>query len=148
MKPPVYFSENMKISDALRELQKAKQHMAVVIDEYCGTEGICTLEDIIEELVGEIYDESDDEDTSFIRLGENRYRIAASLSVMDFLDRLGLPENTIETERTSMGGWIMELLERIPEPNEFIRSGCFDMTVNMADEQKIDSIIVKVKPGA
>ncbi|MBR1764909.1 MAG: HlyC/CorC family transporter [Ruminococcus sp.] len=146
MKPPVFFTENRRISDALRELQRAKQHMAVVVDEYGGTEGICTLEDIIEELVGEIYDESDDEDTSFVRLGENRYRVAANLSVMDLLDRLELPEGTIKTERTTVGGWIMELLERLPEPNEFIHSGRFDMTVRMADEQRIDSVIIKVKP--
>ena len=148
MKPPVFVTEKKRISDALRELQRAKQHMAVVIDEYGGTEGICTLEDIIEELVGEIYDESDDEDTSFIRLAENRYKVAANLSVSDLLDRLELPEDTISTERTTVGGWIMELLERIPEPNEFVRSGRFDMTVRMADEQRIDSVILKLNPEA
>ena len=145
MKKPVLFSEGKKISEALRELQKAKMHMAVVVDEYGGTEGICTLEDIIEELVGEIYDESDDEDTSFIKLGENRYRVSASLSVSDFLDRADLPEDAIETDMTSMGGYVMELLERIPEQNEFVRSGRFDMTVQMEDEQKIGSLIIKVK---
>ncbi|MBQ7186287.1 MAG: HlyC/CorC family transporter [Ruminococcus sp.] len=145
MKQPVLFPEGMKISEALRQLQKAKMHMGVVVDEYGGTEGICTLEDIIEELVGEIYDESDDEDTSFIRLGENRYRVSASLSVGDFLDRAGLPEDAIETEMTSVGGYVMELLGRIPEQNEFVRSGMFDMTVQMEDEQKIGSLIIKVR---
>ncbi|MBR6044183.1 MAG: HlyC/CorC family transporter [Ruminococcus sp.] len=146
MKTPIYISENKRISEALREMQKAKLHMAVIVDEYGGTEGICTLEDIIEELVGEIYDESDDEDTSFIRLGEGRYKVSAGLSVGDFLDRLDLPEDTIETEMTSMGGYVMELLERIPEQNEFVRTDRFDMTVQMADEQKIDSLIVRVRP--
>ncbi|MBR4554010.1 MAG: HlyC/CorC family transporter [Ruminococcus sp.] len=145
MKPPVFLSESKRISEALRELQKAKMHMSVVVDEYGGTEGICTLEDIIEELVGEIYDESDDEDTSFIKLGKNRYKVSASLSVSDFLDRLGLPEDTVKTDMTSVGGYVMELLERLPEHNEFVRSEHFDMTVQMADEHKIDSLIVKVK---
>ena len=98
--------------------------------------GICTLEDIIEELVGEIYDESDEEDTSFVKLGENRYQVSAELSVSDFLDRLDLPEDTIETERTSMGGWIMDIIDRVPEQNEFISYGIFNMTVIMEDEQK------------
>lgn len=145
MKQPVLFPEGKKISEALRELQKAKMHMGVVVDEYGGTEGICTLEDIIEELVGEIYDESDDEDTSFVKLGENRFRVSASLSVGDFLDRAGLPEDTVETDMTSVGGWVMELLGRIPEQNEFVRSGMFDMTVQMEDEQKIGSLIIKVR---
>ena len=77
MKEPIYFSEGKRLSEALREMQRAKLHLAVVVDEYGGTEGICTLEDIIEELVGEIYDESDDEDTSFLRLGENRYKVSS-----------------------------------------------------------------------
>lgn len=144
MNTPVYVSENKRISEGLREMQKAKVHMAVVVDQYGGTEGICTLEDIIEELVGEIYDESDEEDDSFIKLGENRYQISAELSVSDFLDRLDMPEDTIQTERTSMGGWIMDLLDRIPEQNEFISYGRFNMTVIMEDEQKIDSIKVRI----
>ena len=145
MKQPVYLSESKRISEALRELQRAKMHMAVVVDEYGCTEGICTLEDIIEELVGEIYDESDDEDTSFIKLGENRCRVSASLSVGDFLDRLGLDEDTIKTDMTSMGGYVMELLGRIPEQNEFVRAGRFDITVQMADEHTIGSLIIRVR---
>lgn len=145
MKEPIYLAESKRISEALREMQKAKLHMAVVVDEYGGTEGICTLEDIIEELVGEIYDESDDEDTSFLKLGENRYKVSAGLPVADFLDRLDLPEDTIKTDKTSMGGFVMELLERIPEQNEFVKYGPFDITVAMADEQRIDSLTVRVR---
>lgn len=141
---PVYISENKRISEALREMQKAKVHMAVVVDQYGGTEGICTMEDIIEELVGEIYDESDDEDTSFVRISEKRFEVSPELSVNDFLEKLNLPENTIETERTSMGGWIMDMLDRIPEQNEFISYGPFNMTVIMEDEQKIQKIKIRL----
>lgn len=141
---PIYISENKHISEALKEMQKAKVHMAVVIDQYGGTEGICTLEDIIEELVGEIYDESDEEDTSFIRISDKRFEISPDLSVNDFLERLGLPEDTIDTERTSMGGWIMDMLDRIPEQNEFVSYGPFNMTISMEDEQKIDKIKVRI----
>ncbi len=143
---PVYISENKRISEGLREMQKAKVHMAVVVDDYGGTEGICTLEDIIEELVGDIYDESDEEDTSFVRLGENRYQVSPELSVSDFLDKLGLPENTIETNCTSIGGWIMELLDRIPEQNEFVTAGIFNMTVVMEDEQHMQSVKIRLAP--
>ncbi|MGN0601130.1 MAG: hemolysin family protein [Oscillospiraceae bacterium] len=142
---PVYISENKRISEALKEMQKAKVHMAVVVDQYGGTEGICTLEDIIEELVGEIYDESDEEDTSFVRISDKRFEVSPDLSVSDFLERLNLPEKTIETERTSMGGWIMDMLDRIPEQNEFLSYGPFNMTVIMEDEQKIEKIKVRIK---
>lgn len=137
MKKPVYISETMRISEALKKMQKAKIHMAVVIDQYGGTEGIATLEDIIEELVGEIYDESDGDDTSFVRLADNCVEISPELSVTDFLERMGLDPDTIQTDMNSMGGWIMDMLDRIPHNDESILCPPFDITVKMQDEQKI-----------
>ncbi len=140
MSEPIYMTESRKISEALRLMQRKKTHMAVIVDQYGGTEGICTLEDIIEELVGEIYDESDEEDTSFIRLSDKSCDVSAELSVMDLIDRFGLDEKAIETERHSVGGWIMELIDRMPEQGEHIVEPPFDMVVSMQDEQKIDRI--------
>ena len=145
MKQPIYISENKRISEALKDMQKSKVHMAVVVDQYGGTEGICSMEDIIEELVGEIYDESDEEDTSFVRISEKRFEVSPDLSVSDFLERLNFSEDTIKTERTSLGGWIMDILDRIPEQNEFISYGPFNLTVVMEDEQKIEKIKVRIK---
>ena len=144
MNKPLYITENRKISEILKQMQRKKVHMAVVLDQYGGTEGICTLEDIIEELVGEIYDESDEEDTSLVKISDGVYEASAELSVSDFLDRTGLPEDTIETERTSLGGWIMDMLDRLPEQNEVISCPPFEMTVKMEDEQKIDRIRFKI----
>ena len=144
MKKPVYISETIRISDALKRMQKAKVHMAVVVDQYGGTEGICTLEDIIEELVGEIYDESDGDDTSFVRLSDTTVDISPDLSVTDFLERMELDEDTIQTDMNSMGGWIMDMLDRIPENDECILCPPFEMTVKMEDEQKIDRILIKL----
>ena len=144
MGEPIYISENMKISETLKLMQKKKMHMAVVLDQHGGTEGICTLEDIIEELVGEIYDESDEEDTSFIRLSEDTCEVSAELSVSDFLERLEMDENAIETERQSVGGWIMELLDRIPEEGERVFSPPFEMEIHMQDEQKIGRVKIKL----
>lgn len=143
MNDPLYITENKHISEILRIMQREKIHMAVVVDQYGGTEGICTLEDIIEELVGEIYDESDEEDTSFINTAENSYDISADLSVSDFLEKLDLPEDTIDTERNSMGGWVMDLLDRIPEQYETLEFPPFKMKIIMADEQKIDRIKIR-----
>lgn len=140
MNAPIYISETQHISEILRTMQKEKVHMAIVLDQYGGTEGICTLEDIIEELVGEIYDESDEEDTSLIRISENCFDVSADISVADLLDRLGLEEDYIKTERTSLGGWIMDLLNRIPENNEKLDYKDIHITVVMEDEQKIGRI--------
>ena len=94
--------------------------------------------------MGEIYDESDEEDTSLVKISDGVYEASAELSVSDFLDRIGLPEDTIETERTSLGGWIMDMLDRLPEQNEVISCPPFEMTVKMEDEQKIDRIRFKI----
>lgn len=137
---PIYITESKKISETLKLMQREKVHMAVVLDQYGGTAGICTLEDIIEELVGEIYDESDEEDTSFVRLSDSSCEVSAELSVSDFLERFGLEENAIDTERQSVGGWIMELLDRIPEEGERVFSPPFEMEISMQDEQKIGRV--------
>lgn len=141
---PLYITESKKISETLGLMQKGKMHMAVVVDQYGGTEGICTLEDIIEELVGEIYDESDEEDTSFIRRSKDECDISGELSVTDFLERFDMDERTIDTETHSMGGWVMELLDRIPEPGERVFSPPFEMEIKMLDDQKIDRIRIKL----
>ena len=144
MKKPVYISETMHISEALKKMQKAKVHMAVVIDQYGGTEGIATLEDIIEELVGEIYDESDGDDTSFVRRADGTVEISPELSVSDFLERMELDEDTIQTDMNSMGGWVMDMLDRIPENGECILCPPFEITVRMEDEQRIERMTIKL----
>lgn len=148
MGEPIYITESKKISETLKLMQREKVHMAVVLDQYGGTAGICTLEDIIEELVGEIYDESDEEDTSFVRLSDKSCEVSAELSVSDFLERFGLEENSIDTERHSVGGWIMELLDRIPEEGERIFSPPFEMEIAMQDEQKIGRVKITLTEGS
>lgn len=144
MNEPIYITENNKISQTLKIMQREKSHMAVVIDQYGGTEGICTIEDILEELVGEIYDESDEEDTSLLRISKDTFDVSAELSVSDFLQRLHLPQKAINTEMNSMGGWIMQLLDRIPQQGEKVIFPPFDMTVKMQDEQKIQRIKIRL----
>ncbi len=143
MTMPVYISENKRISEVMKLMQKKKVHMAVVIDQYGGTAGICTLEDIIEELVGEIYDEHDEEDDSFTVISNNKWRVSGELSVPDFLEKAQLDEELIETDANSVGGWIVDLLERFPENGERIEAGCFVVSVKMEDPQRIDSLVIE-----
>lgn len=145
---PLYIFEMTPISELMQQMQKAKTHMAVVVDQYGGTQGIVTMEDIIEELVGEIYDETDEEDTSFVVTGENEYEVSADLSIRDFLDNIELDADAIETDCNSIGGLLMENLDHIPEVGEEVDIGRFHFKVLSVDEQRIQKVLVTVSPEA
>jgi CBS domain containing-hemolysin-like protein len=145
IKEPMFIPESKRISEVMKLMQKKKVHMAIVVDQYGGTEGICTLEDIIEELVGDIYDESDEEDSSFVRLSENRWLVSAELSVSDFLEKAELDERLIKADSNSLGGWVAEILDRFPENGEHIYAPPFSITVKMEDAQRIDRLNIEIK---
>lgn len=136
----IFISEMRPISEVLKEMQKNKVHMAIVKDQYGGTSGIVTLEDIIEELVGEIYDEADEVIPAIVKVSDNVYDISAELSASDMLEELDLPENLIESEANSVGGWVIELFGHIPEKGETVKSGIFTINVTEANEQSISKI--------
>ncbi len=140
----MYISDLKLISETLHDMQKNKMHFAVVVDQHGGTKGIVTLEDILEELVGEIYDEADEADMSFVPVGENKYEVLADLNVHDMLEKLELTEDVIEIEGVSVGGWVCELLGKIPDVNETAEQGIFKITVLSADEQRVKKILLEV----
>ncbi len=145
MQKPFYIFGLTSISDIMKEMQKTKNHMAIVVDQYGGTQGIVTMEDIIEELVGEIYDETDEEDTSFIALDEDKeFEVSADLSIRDFLEKAELDDEEIETDCTSIGGLVMENLDHIPESGEVVECGRFTFKVTSVDEQKIERVHITV----
>ncbi len=142
----IHISDTKLISEALKEMQKNKMHMAVVLDQYGGTKGIVTIEDIIEELVGEIYDEDDEVISNFVKLSENKYEIAGDLDISDMLENLGLDEEYIESSSNSVGGLVTEISGHIAKVGEIAEYGCIKMTVISADEQKINKIHLEVIP--
>lgn len=143
---PLYIFGLTPISDIMKQLQRAKSHLAVVVDQYGGTQGIVTMEDIIEELVGEIYDETDEEDTSFVKLAEDEYEVSADFKIRDFLDNIELDSDEIETDCDSVGGLVMENLDRIPEPGEEVDCGRLHFCVLSVDEQRIQRVRISVMP--
>ena len=140
----LYVSEMKLISEVLYEMQRTKMHMAIVKDQYGGTSGIVTMEDIIEELVGEIYDENDEVVMPIVPIGENMYEVMADLSITDMLEKLDLPDNIIESESNTVGGWVMELFGCIPEQNDTVTSGIFTVTVIEANEHSVSKIGLKI----
>ena len=146
MQEIIHISDLKLISEALKEMQKSKMHMAVVMDQYGGTKGIITLEDIIEELVGEIYDENDEIIAHFVKTGDNEYEVSGELSISDMLENLDMPEDKIECSGNSVGGWIMELLGHVAVENETVQSDIFKMTVLSMEDQKILKIRLEIVP--
>ena len=139
-------SDTKLISEAMRSMQRSKVHLAIVTDQYGGTKGMITLEDIIEELVGEIYDEDDEIITNIVKLGENRYECAGDTNISDLLETLGLDEDMIMTEYTTVGGWITDLLEHIPEAGESTVSGGFRLTAAEVSEQNVEKVLIELLP--
>lgn len=138
-------SVNNKISSALRIMQKSKTHMAIVVDEYGGTAGIVTLEDIIEELVGEIYDEHDEEEVWIRQTGDDSYLVSGKAPLLEVFEKLGL-ETREEFESSTFGGWITEQLERIPVIGETFDFENLSITVTRATPKRVDEAQIIVAP--
>ena len=130
----------------MKYMQRSKVHLAAVTDQYGGTKGIITLEDIIEELVGEIYDEDDEIIPSIVRIGENSFEVEGDLSISDLLERLELDDDMIHTDYTSVGGWVTDVMEHIPEEGETAQTGVFRLTASKVSEQTIEKVRIEILP--
>ena len=139
MTKPLFIQQTESINDLLKILQKKKSHMAVVIDEYGGTLGIVTMEDILEELVGEIWDEHDEVVENFRQIGEDAYLVDGSVNFDDFCEFLDIED---ETESISVGGWVTEKLEKIPEKGDKFVYGDLKIMVIKTDKHRVTQIKV------
>ena len=139
-----YTTGSTKISDLLRLLQLRKTHMAVVVDEYGGTMGIVTMEDILEELVGEIWDEHDEVIEEFKPQGDGSYLISCSANLDDLFDRFSLL--AVDIDSATISGWVMEQLGRVPVEGDHFVYETLDVTVTRVEHQRILEIRVFVLP--
>ncbi|MGH2689513.1 MAG: hemolysin family protein, partial [Actinomycetota bacterium] len=140
---PPYFIPQTKQADALlREFQARKLQMAIVVDEYGGTAGLVTMEDILEEVVGEIRDEFDAEERMAQRVDDQTWRVAAKMAIGDFNQLTGL---TISDEAVdTVGGWVLDLFGRVPHRGESIETGGVRITVEKVHRTRILEVLVRL----
>jgi magnesium and cobalt transporter len=140
LRNPYYVPETRKISDLLRDLKRDKTHMAIVTDEYGGTAGIITVEDIIEEIVGEIMDEHDSDDLMLEVLNDKSILVDARLEIEKLEEHLDVTFPKGEFE--SVGGFIIHLLGKIPDVKEKVSFEDLEITVQKADQRKINKVLI------
>ncbi len=142
---PVFITRNSKVSDLLKLFQKTKSHMAVIADEFGGTVGIVTMEDVLEELVGEIYDEHDEVVQEITPLGENRYRILCASDIDKMLELFDMEEDE-ESTATSVGGWVLEQCSQIPSEGDTFTADGLHVLVTKTDMRRVLEIEVERLP--
>lgn len=144
----VFTSEYTRISALLKILQKSKVHMAAVSDEYGGLVGIVTLEDILEELVGEIWDEHDEEEVLYGKVGENEYWLDGKLPIDEFLELYDIEQDEEDCESSTVGGWVTEQYGAIPPIGEVVTLKNIQLKVVKATKQKVLKVLAKLAERA
>lgn len=143
LRKPYFIPENKKIDDLLKEFQNMKMHMAIVVDEYGGANGLVTLEDVLEEIVGDITDEFDDDDLIYTKIDDSTYLFEGRTALVDFYKVLEIDGKDFEQmkgESDTLGGFIIEQAGRILRNNEYIRCGNIKLVVESSDKRRIKMI--------
>ena len=146
LSPPVYVHKTRTISSILKEFRKKHLMMAVVVDEFGGTMGILTLEDILEEIVGDIFDESDDVELDVVPEGEDIYTVDGGTNIDDFFEYIGYTPADFESEYSTMGGWAVEKLDRFPKVGDHFTWDRFDVTVTAAETMRVETLQIRLLP--
>ena len=149
LRPGFFVPENKKVDALLKDFQKQRVHMAIIVDEYGGTSGLITLEDIIEEIVGEINDEYDDEEVAYNKLDKNTYVFEGKTSLNDFCKIIDVQPNAfdeVKGESESLGGMILEISNKLPNAGEKIGFDRFLFTIVAVDAKRIKRVRVLIKP--
>lgn len=149
LREPFFVPESKKIDDLLRQFQESKVHMAIVVDEYGGTSGIVTLEDVIEEILGEISDEFDDDDIIYSKIDENNYVFEGKISLVDMYKIMDIEGESFEDEKgeaDTLAGFLIEKSGKIMKKNERIKFGDYLFEVEAADKRRIKQVKITRKP--
>ena len=146
MLPPVFVHKTMPLPDVLRIMKAKKSHLVVVTDEYGGTMGILSMEDVLEQLVGDIWDESDIVEDEIVELGPGRYDVDADMRLEDFLAEMDLDDQELEDDNTTVGGWAIEQIGRYPRVGDRFSYRNLTITVKSKKKLRVMRLLVTVNP--
>ncbi|SFS63961.1 gliding motility-associated protein GldE [Lutibacter maritimus] len=152
IREPYFVPENKKLDDLLNEFQEMKNHLAIVVDEYGGTSGIITLEDVIEEIVGDINDEYDDDDLFYTKINENTFLFEGKTNLKDFYKVIGSDDAQLfeeeKGESETIAGFILEIYGKFPRKNQVIKFNNYSFKIELMDKKRIKQIKVTIVRGA
>ena len=144
--PPCYVYKTMKLPAVLSTLRKARQHLAIVSDEYGGTLGVLSMEDVLETIVGDIWDETDTVEQEVVLRSEGEYELDGDMVITDFLELLGIDEDSFEAESETVGGWTVESFGAFPQVGDSFRYENWQVTVLAMDGRRVEKVLVKALP--
>ena len=144
--PVMFVHSTMSISTLLNDLRRQKMQMAIVTDDYGGTLGLVTMEDCLEELVGEIWDEYDKVEEEFVDLGNDVYEVSGEMNIYDMFDNLDINTRNFESDYNTLSGWCVEQMEHIPQVGESFSYENLRVTVKEMEEQRITKLTVEKFP--
>ena len=144
LQKPLFVPQWLKISDVLKELQRHKTHIAIVTDEHGGTMGIVTMEDVLEELVGEIWDEYDEVEQNIIKIDNSTFEVEGSMNVKDMMEYFDISTKHFESEGKTVGGWAMEQLQKILEPGDTFEYKNIAVTIKEIADQRVTKVTIKL----
>ena len=142
--PPVYVYKTMKLPDVLNRLRKEKQHLAIVSDEYGGTLGVLSMEDVLEQIVGEIWDETDTVEQEVVQRTENEFEVDGDMVISDFLELADIRENDFEAESETLGGWTVEMFGEFPKAGDSFQYRNLTVTVLSMDGRRVEKVLIKI----
>lgn len=149
--PVTFVHMTMSLPDVLEKMKESKCHMVVVLDEYGGTSGILTMEDVLEQLVGEIWDETDDIEREFVCIDDTHFEADGDMRIYDFFDEFDIDiedDETFEEDNTTIGGWVMTMLDGEADEGDSFTFENLRITVKEADEKRIGKISVEIIPNS
>ena len=144
--PPCYIHKTMKLPAIVTQLRQQQMHLAIVLDEYGGTMGMVTLEDAIEQLVGDIWDETDEIVSDITQTGTDTFRVSGDLSIYDFLEQFELEDDRFDTEYVTVGGWAIEMFDGYPEKDDSFEYQNLKIIIDEVEDLRITGLKVVVGP--